>query len=696
MHARDDIERLLHPRGVAVVGPVSRTVEPRAFLAPIAERFGERFHLVDRRGGTVGDHRVYPTVAELPDPVDLAVLNVPREEVAGMAEECGRRGVPYLLVTAGGFSELGEEGRVLEARLVDTVRTYGMRMVGPNANTNLWEAMPEPVNPRIGKIALVTQSGHMGRVIFQASGHGVAFSRWIPTGNEADLESADFIEYFAHDEETTVIAGYFEGFRDGAKLRKALAAAAAQRKPVVLIKVGRHQAATRMAETHSAHLTGSDAGFDGLFKQYGVVRVDDVDELIETAALFAKLSPAPSGPSVALYGISGGAVALMADQAETCGVAVPELATETQRRLHEVLPKHLGVGNPVDPGNLYRTGTAEQRRQVLEIIGEDPTASVVVCALTGVIKGITDDFVGDIVQFRDLGRKPVVTTWNTWEMETPAYTALVASGIPIFRSFRGCFRALRAYFEHQRRREITSARPAPPQAPPEALPAQPARTLDSREAAELLGHYGIPLAEERMVNAAAEATRAADELGLPVVLKAVPRDIAHKSDAGLVRLGLRSAGEVESAFDELRVRLRELSPAEAAMPLQLQRQLAAGVEVILGVTREPTLGPVLLVGLGGIFTEVLHDVSVRPLPVTPADAEEMLRELTGYPLLMGARGTPPANVKALIEMMLAVAGMAGDPSLRLVGLDLNPVIVDASGAVAVDRLVIVEGGPEGG
>ena len=686
MKARADIASFFAPRAVALVGPVRRGGSPESVLGDLRRRWGEGFHLVDPAGGVLGEVPVHTRLEDVPAPIDLAVLDVPSGDVLEVVNACGRSGVRFLIVSSSGFAELDAEGAEVEQKLVAAVHAHGMRMLGPNANANCFDAMPPPANPSIGRIGLITQSGHMGRVIAQASDHGVAFSRWVPTGNEADLEAADFIEYFAHDAETAVIAGYFEGFRDAVKLRAALDAAAEHGKPVVVIKVGRHESARRMATSHTAHLAGSDAAVDGLFKQYGVIRVHDVDELIETAALCAKIAPVPAGSRAGLYGISGGALALMADHAEAEGVEVPLLADETQRELHSLLPKHLGVGNPVDNGNLYRTGTKEQRTAILGLIEADPSVDVVVCALTGFIPKVTDDFTEDILELASDRRKPLVVTWNTWQMESDAYAALVRSGLPIFRTFRGCFRALAAYLAHRARLAAAVGRPLPDRAVPGG---GPRRTLDPGSALALFGRHGIPLVEERLVDSADEARAAAESIGGPVAMKVLLDGFPHKSDVGLVLTDLRTADAVAGAFAALRARAVELSPGIGPPPVLVQRQVGAGVELIVGVTVDEEIGKVLLVGLGGIHTEVTRDVSVRPLPVTRADVGEMLRELRGHELLLGVRGSAPVNLEAVEEVVLGAAALAADPVSSVVELDLNPVIAGPADAVVVDSLVIV-------
>jgi acyl-CoA synthetase (NDP forming) len=672
---------------VALIGPVDRNADPAFALSGQSRRWGSTaVHLVDEPAGMLGEQVIHARVADVPDPVDLAVVAVDHARLLDVVQQCGERGLSNVIISSSGFAGLGDEGAARELELVECARRYGMRVMGPNANANAFDAMPPPINPGTGKIGLVTHSGHLGRLIAQAGPHGVAFSRWIPTGNEADLEASDFIEYLAYDADTAVIAGYFEGFRDGAKLRRALAAAAQQGKPVVLLKVGRQEAAARMAQSHTAHLVGSDAAIDGLFKQYGVIRVEDIDELIESAALHAKLRP-PPGVGVGLYGISGGAVALMAELAQAHGVTLPVLSTETQDALHQVVAPYLGVSNPVDNGNLYRTGTAEMRARVFDLIGADSGVSVLVCALTGVIRGITDDFTNDILDFAARSDKPVIVIWNSWDLGAPAYQRIVASGLPVFRSFRGCFQALTAFFRYHQRLEAVRARPAfngPGAGHP---PATTGRILDPEESATLQRQYHLPIADQGTARSADDAAAIARRVGFPVVLKVALEDFPHKSDAGLVQLGLDSEAAVAAAFEDLRGRAGTVAPDVREPPVLVQRQVAGGVEVIVGVTRDPALGPVILVGLGGILTEVLQDVSVRPLPITEFDAAEMVRELRGFAILEGVRGSPPSDIASLYAVILAVGALAGEPANGVVELDLNPVMVGASGATVVDSLI---------
>jgi acetate---CoA ligase (ADP-forming) len=540
----------------------------------------------------------------------------------------------------------------------------------------------------------VTQSGHQGRPLVQGTEFGVAFSRWVPTGNELDLEAADFIEYFAYDDDTAVIAGYFEGFKDPPKLRRALEAANAQGKPVVALKMGSTEAGTRMASSHTGHLAGSDAVVEGLFAQYGVVRVRDLDELLETAALFAKLPP-KTGGRCCLYSISGGSGTLMAEVAEQAGTPVPLLSARTQAQLREMIPDYLTVANPVDNGAQFLlSAPLEDRRRVFELVCADPNVDVVVVGLTGALGRLTDRFAEDIVAFIDDLPKPVVVTLNSFKTDEPGFRTLVEAGVPLFRSFRNCFAALRAFARYQ----DAAARFRPRKASAPRLGKEAAAALGEADSAggplgadaarRLLESFGVPFAGEGLARSAAEAARVAADIGFPVVMKIASPDFPHKSDAGLVRLAVASAAEARAVYGELVSRATKAKRGARIEGVVVQAQIEGGTEMIVGVIRDPVFGPAVLVGTGGVFAEILADVAVRPLPLDRRDAEAMVRSLRGYPLLSGARGRPRLDVKALVDVVLAVACLASACGERVVELDLNPVVVRTEGAVAVDSLVV--------
>ena len=689
---RVDLEEFFHPDGVAVIGGVDRGQTEAGLRGAMDSRWGVgNWHLVNPKGGSIGSVPIHETVADVPEPVALAVISVPPAACASVVDECGAVGVRYALVFSSGFSEIGPEGAALEAELGEAGRRNNIRIFGPNTNTNAFEPVPEVPGLRGGKIGVVTQSGHNGRPIVQGVHFGIGFSRQVPCGNEVDLEVSDFIEYFAYDDGTAVIAGYIEGFRSADKLRTALEAANDQHKPVVLLKMGATDAGSRMASSHTGHLTGSDAVIDGLFEQFGVVRVRDLDELLETAALFAKLGP-NAAEGAGLYSISGGSSTLMAEAAELAGVAVPRLEEETQERLHRHIPGYLTVSNPVDNGGTFIVSQpAEVRQQVIRDISADPAVGYTVVGITGAVPPMSDLLGDDIVALADEGDKPIIATWNSFKMDEVGFDRLVESGVPLFRSFRGCFGALAAYHRYQRQRAGFRVRPPLPDAVPEA--AGTGLQSSSPDTEAVLRAFGLPLVASEVTASASEARRAAEEIGLPVAVKIASADFPHKSDAGLVVLGVDSLDAVEQVAQSVLDRARAALPDAAIDGVEVQQMVTGGTEMIVGVTRDPTLGPAVMVGTGGVFTEVLADTSVRPLPLDEADAYEMIKSLKGFPLLDGARGRPPADVDALVQVIMSTAHLATALGDRLAELDLNPVVVldRGKGAVVVDHLMVLDG-----
>ncbi len=694
MQPRSDLDAFFFPASVAIVGRLDRSSSAAQLLDPIRARYGcDRVYFVHPAGGDVDGVTIYPSVLDIPEPVTLAVVSVGAAVVPGVIDECGRKGISYALVFSAGFSEVGPAGAELERQLASVARTHGVRLFGPNTNTNAFERMPEISGLRGGKIGLVTQSGHQGRPIVQGSRFGIGFSRWVPTGNEVDLDAADFIEYFAGDPETAVIAGYFEGFKSPQKLRRALDAAARAGKPVVALKIGSTSAGQRMASSHTGHLTGSDAVVDGLFAQYAVTRVRDLDELLDTAALFAKL-PAGTGSRVGLYSISGGSGTLMAELAESAGLEVPQLTEQTQTAMRELLPAYLTVANPVDNGGTFLlTAPVEDRHLLLKLLASDPQIDVVVVGLTGAVGQMTDNLAADIRALADVLPVPLITTWNSYQTDEPGFDDLVASGVPLFRSFRNCFGALRAWQQRSiraasyRQRRSNHVDLDPQSSAAKGLSA--AGTLDAAASRALLEAFGVPLPREALAVNTEVAAKAAADIGFPVVLKVASADIPHKSDLGLVRVGIASTSQALAAATELLARAESLAPEASIDGVLVQQQIEGGVEMIVGVVSDPVLGPAVTVGTGGIFAEVLRDTATRPLPLDRQDAREMVNGLRGLALLEGVRGQPAADVEALLDVIEAVARLASTAGPRLLELDLNPVVVTDVSAYAVDSLIVL-------
>ncbi len=688
--SRTDIERFFAPKkAVAIAGSVDVSANALNYL----KRLGEdvKISYINPKGvGGTDDVKVYKSALDLPDGVDLVVVKVGPATVPQLVEDCAKRGIKNIIVFSSGFAEVGPEGVELEKKVAATAKQYGVRIIGPNTNDNTFEKFAIPENHRGGLIALITQSGYNGRPIVEGINMGVGFRRWVTAGNEVDLEVADFIEYFAHDDQASVIACYVEGFKSVPKLRAALETANEKNKPVIMLKMGSTERGAKMAASHTGHLSGSDAVATGLFRQFGVTRVRELDELQETANLFAKL-PKGCGIRAAMYSPSGGSSTLMAEVAEQHGVPLPVFSKERQELIYELLPRYVSVANPVDNGGGFMmTAKQPERVKIFQLMADDPGVDVIVVGLSASAPLLANNMCADILAFAPTASKPVIVVWGSVVTDTQGYRDIVKSGVPIFRSYRKCFMALRAWADYQAfsktaRRRSHSA-PAL-NAKQNAALSKPG-VLSGNDATTLLKEAGIPLAGEALVNSASDARKAAESIGFPVAMKLVSPNFPHKSDVGLVKLGVSSGELAEAIYTELVERAKKLDPKAQIDGVVVQEQVGGGVEMIVGLSQDPVLGPALTVGAGGIYAEILRDVAVRPLPVDEGDIREMIDGLRLAPLLAGARGAKPADKEGLVKIALKVAqlGLAAGP--KVAELDLNPIIVQPNRAVAVDSLVV--------
>ncbi|MEU4210132.1 acetate--CoA ligase family protein [Streptomyces sp. NPDC026206] len=686
-----DLDRLFRPETVAVIGASETEGRPNTGitrqLIAWAERVGARLHPVHPTRATVFGLPCHPSVSDLPDRIDVAVLLV--GDPVPVVEELARCDVAFAVVFASGFAETGPEGATAQARLAAAVQGTGIRLLGPNTNLNAFEPVRDDLTGPA--IALITQSGHQGRPVFALQELGIRLSHWAPTGNEADLECADFISYFATRPEVGAIAAYVEGLKDGRSFLLAADRAARHKVPVVAVKVGRTEVGARTAASHTGKLTGADDVVDAAMRQFGVIRVNGLDELQDTSALLARARP-PRADGVAVYSISGGTGAHFADLATTAGLRLPVLPATRQAELHQWIPDYLSTANPVDNGG-HPVGDWRGRK-IIDAILADPSIGVLVCPITGPFPPLSDKLARDLVDAAEKTDKLVCVVWGSPVGTEDAYrtTLLGSSRVATFRTFANCITALRAYLDHHR---FTAAYRSPfDEAPrslsPSARKAQallrPGEQLSEHAAKQLLRAYGIRVPREQLVTSAAAAVRAAGQIGYPVVMKASGPQLAHKSDLGLIKLGLTSASQVRDAYRELTDIARyEGLPLDGILVCQL---VGRGVEMAVGITHDSLFGPTVTVGLGGVLVEVLDDTAVRVPPFGEDHARAMLGELRGRALLDGVRGAPPADVDALVETVLRVQRMALELGGGLSELDLNPLVVleRGQGAVALDAL----------
>ena len=695
------VRAVLEPRSVAVIGASRRrgTVGGEVLHNLLSAEFSGPVYAVNPQADVVQSLPAYHSVRDIPGGVELAVIVVPAEEVVAAARDCAAVGVRALVVISAGFAETGEEGTVRQHELLSVCRDAGMRLVGPNCLGVMNTAPDVRLNATFaaapagsGRVGFMSQSGGLGIAIIQAADRlGLDLSSFVSVGNKADLSGNDLLRYWEQDPGTEVALLYLESFGNARKFAR-IAPRFARRKPLLAVKSGRSAAGARATSSHTgALLSASDVTVDALFEQAGVIRADALHELFSTAALLAS-QPVPRGDRVVIVSNAGGPAILCADACQADGVDVPELPASVKKQLSEFLPASASLGNPVD---MIATASAEEYRRTLEtLIAADACDAILTIFVPPLVSRARDvaRAIHDVA--RGKPEVPIAAVFMTGE-PPPLELADENVRVPGYEFPEEAARAVAqaAKLGRWRLRPEPEIRPLPDTRPDEAAAIisaalrRGAGWLSPSEVASLLGCYGVPLVDTRVVRNADEAAAAAGRLGTPVALKASAAGLLHKSDAGGVRLGLDGPEEVRRAAVEIEDAVRRAGhPLEG---LVVQPMAPPGVELIVGVVSDPTFGPVLACGAGGILAELTRDVAVRLTPLSELEAREMLSSLRSFPLLNGYRGAPQCDVAAIHDVLLRVSAMV-DAHREIVELDCNPLIAQPDGALVVDARVRVE------
>ena len=708
-----DLDRFFAPRTIVVVGASSTPGSQSAGLWQKIRTWGAAHDAivipVNPKRDEIDGERCFRSIRDVEVPIDLAVILV--ADVLAVLDDVLAAEPTFAMVFGAGFAETGPAGEDDQRRLEAAVASSATRLLGPNTNLNAFEPFRDDLGGRA--IALITQSGHQGRPVVQAQDIGVRFSHWAPTGNEADLEFADFATYFVDQPEVGAIACYIEGFKDGRTLVRAADHAARAGIPIVCVKVGRSDAGRSMARSHTGHLAGSDEIIAALFEQYGIVRVDGLDELTEVAAMFARTgpprsiaaggTPMASDLGVAVYAISGGTGAHMVDLCADAGLHVPELAAATQEALGALIPSFLRVSNPIDSGG--PPSMDERGPAILEAILADDAVDILICPITGAIDAISRPLATDLVAAAAATDKAVFVVWGSPDVADPVYRdILVPAPIPTFRTFANCVRAARAYVDHWafQARYRSPFEPAGSQPGPSPIAstirdqvrdlAPGGGPLGEAASKALVAAYGITVTRDISCSTPDAAVAAFADLGSrPVVLKVDSAAFPHKSDHGLVITDVGSDAEVRAAHATILERARTADPSAVVDGVLVCEQVRDGVEAVVGFATDELVGPTVMVGLGGTLVELYRDVAFRVPPFDRDEARRMVLGLRAAPLLSGFRGRPAADLDALLDVVLAVQQMAVDLDGVVTEVDLNPVVVRATGAVALDALVVPAG-----
>jgi acetyltransferase len=648
--------------------------------------------------------KAYPSIVDVPGDIPLAVIAVNNKAVASVIEAAGKKGIKAGVIFADGFAEGGEAGKQLQQQLTEAAKATGIKLLGPNcmgfisvrAKLGIWGG-ELPKNLRPGNIGCIFQSsGMMNLVINMGVKRGLGFHVCASAGNEIVLNVADYLDYEAGCPEIDVIATYIEAaLKEPRRFAAALDRAVANGKAVLVLRAGRTERARRNVIAHTGQLAGSAAAWDAFFEQHGAVLVNDLDDLIDTMALFAgaKIRPGAHDRGVGLITISGGDCTLLCDIADQEGVPLPELSFETQQMLVQSLDKPTLLGNPLDVEDLQRINP-EAFERCLEKFFQEPAIDMLGVRLN-LPETITPSAEKLYQKISDLsrsnGKRVFVLTRATEPPAQAWFDKLKGLDLTFAGDYRKSLRAMSRLRKNERDRAIGRFTPA---VRPSAAPAPPrlgAGIVNYRATEQLLQAYGIRLAPALIAQSSGEAANAAERLGYPCVLKVASRDIPHKTELGVLRLGLENSAAVAKAYEELMSRVRSTQPDAEIEGMLVQKQLR-GIECLLGLACEDQLGPILAIGLGGVFVEVLQDVVLRLPPITVAEARRALESLKGSALFAGARGAPPADIDALADMATRLSWLASDLRDQIAELDLNPVVVlpKGQGAFAVDALLVMQ------
>lgn len=651
---------------------------------------------INPKGGVIQGLPAYASVRDTPSAPELAILAVPAAATPAALRDCAARGTKAAIVLSAGFTEAGAAGTALQAELVAIAREHGMRVLGPNClgAVNVADRLIgsfsialEEHMPPVGHAGIVSQSGNVGSHTMQSvARRGMGVSRFIATGNEADVDVADGIAALADDPDTHIILCCMETCRDATKLISALRLASARGKPVIVLKIGSTEKGQQAAASHTGALTGSDAVIDAVFRRHGVLRVRSVEALIDIGHAASMLMPnrLPRNDAVTLVAASGGFGIMMADAMSEAGMTLPALAPLTQQRIHEAVPT-ASTGNPVD-ASAQMSSRPDILGKMLTALLEDPSDSSLVLFMSlslynTRLRGI---YLEALAQVR--ASHPERLLMIISQGPADAIEQINTLGIPVFSSIDAAATGLAGLARLGQLRAMGGADIAPP-AP---APIDPIVFKNEFHAKQALGNAGIDVPREVIATDADAAVRAADTIGYPVVLKIASEDVAHKTEAGGVALNVEDAEAVREAHARILANVVRHAPAARIDGVLVAPMLRGGTEMIAGVSQDPVFGPIVMVGMGGIFAEVLNDVAVQAAPVTEDEAMAMIRSLKMFPILDGARGQAKADVAAAARSVARLSEFAFRHRDDIADIDMNPILVrpQGQGVVVLDALMI--------
>jgi acetyltransferase len=680
------LDAIFKPRSLAVIGASRKkqTIGNEIIHNLIEYEFNGKIFPVNPKASVIHSMKCYPTVLNIPDEVDLAVIVVPKELILKVVDQCGKKGVKGLVVITAGFRETGEKGWMLEQKLHEKVMKYGMRMVGPNCmgviNTHedvRLNATFAATAPPEGTVGFVSQSGALGEAILAyARNLSLGVSMFVSMGNRTDISGNDLIEYWEDDPDVQLILMYLESFGNPRRFTK-IARRITKKKPILTVKAGRTAQGARAASSHTGSIVGLDIATESLLEQCGVIRASSIEEMFMLAMAFAN-QPIPKGHRIAIVTNAGGPAILATDACISLGLELSQFGPRTTKQLKRILPPEASVSNPVD---MIASADPSTYSKVLNVIKKDRNVEGIIAIFVSPVMIDAYEIARSIVQSSQDLCIPILTCFMGKERSDEAIDELKNNKIPVYSFPEDAALAMAAMDRYRLLSQkptgrIITFRIKKENADKIIRNAQKNKRyqLFEWEVEEILRCYGFPIAPSKIVSSAGQAIEYSLEIGYPVVLKAVSQRYSHKTEIGGVRLDLRNADEVGLAYRGI---MKELRGKNGSLKIKVQKMIKGGKEVILGATHDVQFGPVMMFGLGGIYVEIMKDVSTRVHPITDVDADEMISSLRSYPLLRGVRGEKGVNIHLIKQSLLRLSQLISDFQ-EIKEIDINPFIVSES------------------
>jgi acetyl coenzyme A synthetase (ADP forming)-like protein len=697
------LKNFFEPKSVAVLGASSTPgkVGYDVLKNLIQSGFKGKIYPLNPKSSEIQGVKTYPTLLAIDATIDLLLYILPPQFILSTLDECKKKNIDSIIAISAGFKETGTAGARIEREMLKKAKALNIRILGPNClglinTSSRLNATFAPGMPADGNIAFFSQSGALCIAILDwALGEGTGFSKFISLGNKSDLGEIDFMRYLADDDSTKVILGYLEGIDDGRRFME-VAREVSKKKPVIITKSGGTSAGAKAASSHTGSLAGSERSIQAAFHQTGIIRADTVSDLFNYALAFA-YQPISQGSRIAILTNSGGPGIMAADAIEHNNLHLASFSRETQDKLRSFLPTIASIYNPVD---IIGDARAERYHKSLELILNDPNVDGVLVILTPTAVIDVKETAEIVARLAAHSTKPILSSFMGKKSVAQGISVLQHNKIPNYdypESAVKVFRIMRDYrnwlntpapsyktFKTKKRKVATILA---------EYRKKNLLKLGEHEAGEVISSYGFKVPKSILAHTSKEALAAAKQIGYPLVMKIVSPDILHKTDVGGVRVGIQNAPQVKDAFLEITSQAKRYQPRATILGVSMQEMITEGKEIILGISKDPQFGPLIMFGLGGIYVEVLKDVSFRIAPLGEKDADEMIREIHSFPLLRGVRGERPTDVSALKECLLRLSQLVTDFP-EIMELDINPLIVKAEGegAVAADARITLEEG----